>query len=98
MSIPVPQPIHNIFPSTSMADAKKDPLLFLGPTFLGLTILCLILHHFFCFSFLFQLFCTKTLNKHIWTSVWSGQHPNAGLNKGCLNWPKHGPNQSCLSL
>ena len=72
MSAHFPEPIHNIFPSTSLADAKKDPLLFLGPTFIGLTILCLILHQFFLLFLPFSAFL-------------SGQYPNAGLIKGGLS-------------
>ena len=42
------------------------------------------------FSSFFQLFAPKTLKKHILTSVWSVQHPNAGENiQHIITFPKH---------
>ena len=41
---------------------------------------CKILHQFSCPFFLFSAFCTKTLKKHISTSVCTGQHQNGGRN------------------
>ena len=39
----------------------------------------------FALSSLFKLFCTKNIEKHIFTSNWSAQRPNAGQNIQLMN-------------
>ena len=72
--------VFNIFCAKKL---KKEPLtsvLVIAPECWSKTFFCWIAPLSSCFFFLFQLFSTKTLKKHIMNSIWSAQHQNASQN------------------